>query len=97
VHNSILRRTLHGLKQNQDGFETQVALVQFGLGPMKTKEVKSAQDSDKVPEKWVKTALVRCKDFRCLAYLDSDGKWKDAQGNVLEVVSVETELPFKNH
>jgi len=38
------------------------------------------------------TVVVQCAGFRCLAYLDKDGKWRDAVRNnelpeVLEVLS----------
>jgi hypothetical protein len=38
-----------------------------------------------------RTVLVQCKGFRCLAYRDSAGKWRDAQrknelSNVIKVI-----------
>ena len=41
----------------------------------------------------VKEAIVQCKDFRCLAHLDSDGKWRNSAtgqelSEVLQIVSL---------
>ncbi|HZR20665.1 MAG TPA: hypothetical protein VFE51_25515 [Verrucomicrobiae bacterium] len=34
-------------------------------------------------------AVVRCKDFQCLAYKDAEGRWRSvADDKVLEVVEV---------
>jgi len=45
----------------------------------------SARDSGKRKQEHRRIAIVRCRDFRCLAYLGKDGKWRDERGNVLDV------------
>jgi hypothetical protein len=42
---------------------------------------------------FVKVAIVRCRDFRCMGYLGHDGKWRNEHGEILEVLEVVTELP----
>lgn len=38
-------------------------------------------------------AVVRCKDFQCLAYRDANGKWRSvADDQELEVLEVVTEF-----
>jgi len=33
-------------------------------------------------------AIVRCKNFRCLAIFGKDGVWRDTHGNSLDVIEV---------
>ena len=42
----------------------------------------------------VKEAIVRCQGFRCLAYLDSEGKWRNAYDDkeLPEVIEVYSEM-----
>ena len=42
---------------------------------------------------FVKVAIVRCRDFRCMGYLGYDKKWRNEHGQILEVMEVVTELP----
>ena len=42
---------------------------------------------------FVKVAIVQCRDFRCMAYLGHDMKWRNAHGEIVEVLEVVTELP----
>ena len=62
------------------------------IPPMSATE-ESGSDSGKRKPKHRKIAIVRCRDFRCLAYLGKDDKWRDERGNVLEVVEIVNELP----
>ncbi len=38
------------------------------------------------------TAFVRCANFECLGVRGPDGVWRDAYGNVLNVVRIVSEL-----
>ena len=38
-------------------------------------------------------AIVRCKNFRCLATKGPDGVWRDAHKNALVVLEIVAELP----
>ena len=40
----------------------------------------------------VKTAIVRCKGYRCQATLWSDKKWRDSRGNEVDVAEIMVEL-----
>jgi hypothetical protein len=37
-------------------------------------------------------AVVRCKNFRCLAIFGMDGVWRDTHGNRLDVIEVMLEF-----
>ena len=36
--------------------------------------------------------IVRCTNFRCLAVMGTDGVWRDAHHQALQVIEVETEF-----
>lgn len=44
------------------------------------------------PITMVREGVVRCRGYRCLAVLWSDGLWRDLSGNPVEVVEVISEL-----
>ena len=57
------------------------------------KEKRTADVLGSSAAKLGKKAIVQCEGFRCLAHLGKDGKWRDEQGNTLEVLEVVSEFP----
>ena len=54
---------------------------------------KDTCDSEAAKADVLRLAVVQCAGFRCLAYMGSDGKWRNSGGEVLEVIKVESDLP----